>query len=192
MFTGIINSIGNIEVLNDDVIQISTDNNSYQNLDAGTSIAIDGTCLTLRDYENDLLNFQVSGETFDRTIAKGYKTGSKINLELPATMSTFLSGHIVQGHVDTTSEVINIEENENNLWTYYFKITDSKYIVDKGSITINGISLTVVDPNEESFSVAVINETYQRTNLQYLKNGSLVNIEYDILAKYMEKMINDK
>ena len=192
MFTGIINSIGNIEALNDDVIQISTDNNSYQNLDAGTSIAIDGTCLTLRDYENDLLNFQVSDETFNRTIAKGYKTGSKINLELPATMSTFLSGHIVQGHVDTTSEVINIEENENNLWTYYFKITDSKYIVDKGSITINGISLTVVDPNEESFSVAVIGETYQRTNLQYLKNGSLVNIEYDILAKYMEKMINDK
>ena len=192
MFTGIINSIGNIENLNDDLIQISTDNNSYQNLDYGTSIGIDGTCLTLRDYENDLLNFQVSGETFDRTIAKGYKTGSKINLELPATMSTFLSGHIVQGHVDTTSEVINIEENENNLWTYYFKITDSKYIVDKGSITINGISLTVVDPNEESFSVAVIGETYQRTNLQYLKNGSLVNIEYDILAKYMEKMINDK
>ena len=192
MFTGIINSIGNIEALNDDVIQISTDNNSYQNLDAGTSIAIDGICLTLRDYENDLLNFQVSDETFNRTIAKGYKTGSKINLELPATMSTFLSGHIVQGHVDTTSEVINIEENENNLWTYYFKITDSKYIVDKGSITINGISLTVVDPNEESFSVAVIGETYQRTNLQYLKNGSLVNIEYDILAKYMEKMINDK
>ena len=192
MFTGIINSIGNIKALNDDVIQISTDNNSYQNLDAGTSIAIDGTCLTLRDYENDLLNFQVSDETFNRTIAKGYKTGSKINLELPATMSTFLSGHIVQGHVDTTSEVINIEENDNNLWTYYFKISDSKYVVDKGSITINGISLTVVDPNEESFSVAVIGETYQRTNLQYLKNGSLVNIEYDILAKYMEKMINDK
>jgi len=115
-----------------------------------------------------------------------------VNLELPTTVNDFLSGHIVQGHVDTTSEVINIEENENNLWTYYFKITDSKYIVDKGSITINGISLTVVDPNEESFSVAVISETYQRTNLQYLKNGSLVNIEYDILAKYMEKMINDK
>ena len=171
MFTGIINSIGNIEALNDDVIQISTDNNSYQNLDAGTSIGIDGTCLTLRDYENDLLNFQVSDETFNRTIAKRYKTGSKINLELPATLSSFLSGHIVQGHVDTTSEVMNIEENENDLWTYNFKISDSKYIVDKGSITINGISLTVVDPDDESFSVAVISETYQRTNLQYLKTG---------------------
>ena len=98
----------------------------------------------------------------------------------------------MQGHVDTTSEVLKIEENENNLWTYYFKNTESKYIVDKGSITINGISLTVVSPDSDSFSVAVISETYERTNLQYLKDGSLVNIEYDILAKYMEQMINDK
>ena len=164
----------------------------YQNLDSGTSISIDGTCLTLRDYSDNFLNFQVSDETFNRTIAKNYNVGSKTNLELPATLSTFLSGHIVQGHVDTTSEVIKIEENDNNLWTYYFKTTESKFIVDKGSITINGISLTVVDPDSDSFSVAVINETYQRTNLQYLKHGSLVNIEYDILAKYMEKMIHDK
>ena len=192
MFTGIINSIGNIESINEDVIQISSENDLYQNLDSGTSIGIDCTCLTLRDYSDNFLNFQVSDETFKRTIAKNYNEGSKTNLELPATLSTFLSGHIVQGHVDTTSEVIKIEQNENNLWTYYFKNTESKFIVDKGSITINGISLTVVDPDSDSFSVAVINETYQRTNLQYLKNGSLVNIEYDILAKYMEKMINDK
>ena len=192
MFTGIINSIGNIESINEDVIQISSENDLYQNLDSGTSIGIDGTCLTLRDYSDNLLNFQVSDETYKRTIAKNYNEGSKTNLELPATLSTFLSGHIVQGHVDTTSKVIKIEQNENNLWTYYFKNTESKFIVDKGSITINGISLTVVDPDSDSFSVAVINETYQRTNLQYLKNGSLVNIEYDILAKYMEKMIHDK
>ena len=192
MFTGIINSIGNIESINEDVIQISTENDLYQNLDSGTSIGIDGTCLTLRDYCDNFLNFQVSDETFNRTIAKNYNVGSKTNLELPATLSTFLSGHIVQGHVDTTSEVLKIEENENNLWTYYFKNTESKYIVDKGSITINGISLTVVNPDSDSFNVAVISETYERTNLQYLKDGSLVNIEYDILAKYMEQMINDK
>jgi riboflavin synthase len=192
MFTGIINSIGNIESINEDVIQISTENDLYQNLDSGTSIGVDGTCLTLRDYSDNFLNFQVSDETFKRTIAKNYNVGSKTNLELPATLSTFLSGHIVQGHVDTTSEVLKIEENENNLWTYYFKNTESKYIVDKGSITINGISLTVVNPDSDSFNVAVISETYERTNLQYLKDGSLVNIEYDILAKYMEQMINDK
>jgi riboflavin synthase len=192
MFTGIINSIGNIESINEDVIQISTENDLYQNLDSGTSIGVDGTCLTLRDCSDSFLNFQVSDETFKRTIAKNYNVGSKTNLELPATLSTFLSGHIVQGHVDTTSEVLKIEENENNLWTYYFKNTESKYIVDKGSITINGISLTVVNPDSDSFNVAVISETYERTNLQYLKDGSLVNIEYDILAKYMEQMINDK
>ena len=86
----------------------------------------------------------------------------------------------------------NIVENDNNLWTYHFKNTDTRYIVDKGSVTINGISLTVVNPNKDEFSIAVINETYQRTNLKYLKTGSIVNIEYDILAKYMERMINDK
>ena len=147
MFTGIINSIGNIESRNIDEIQISTDNDLYHGLESGTSISIDGTCLTLRDYKDDFLNFQVSEETFNRTVAKEYKKDVKTNLELPATLSTFLSGHIVQGHVDNTSVVTNIVENDNNLWTYHFKNTDTKYIVDKGSITINGISLTVVNPN---------------------------------------------
>ena len=192
MFTGIINSIGNIESRSVDEIQISTDNDLYHGLEPGTSISIDGMCLTLRDYKDDFLNFQVSEETFNRTLAKEYKKDVKTNLELPATLTTFLSGHIVQGHVDTTSVVTNIVENDNNLWTYHFKNTDTRYIVDKGSVTINGISLTVVNPDKEEFSVAVINETYQRTNLKYLKTGSIVNIEYDILAKYMERMINDK
>ena len=192
MFTGIINSIGNIESRSIDEIQISTDNDLYHGLESGTSISVDGTCLTLRDYNDDFLNFQVSEETFSRTVAKEYEKDVKTNLELPATLTTFLSGHIVQGHVDTTSVVTNIVENDNNLWTYHFKNTDTRYIVDKGSVTINGISLTVVNPDKEEFSVAVINETYQRTNLKYLKTGSIVNIEYDILAKYMERMINDK
>ena len=192
MFTGIINSIGNIESRSIDEIQISTDNDLYHGLESGTSISIDGTCLTLKDYKDDFLNFQVSEETFNRTVAKEYKKDVKTNLELPATLTTFLSGHIVQGHVDTTSVVTNIVENNNNLWTFHFKNTDTRYIVDKGSVTINGISLTVVNPNKDEFSVAVINETYQRTNLKYLKTGSIVNIEYDILAKYMERMINDK
>ena len=192
MFTGIINSIGNIESRNIDEIQISTDNDLYHGLEPGTSISIDGTCLTLRDYKDDFLNFQVSEETFNRTVAKEYEKDVKTNLELPATLTTFFSGHIVQGHVDNTSVVTNIVENDNNLWTYHFKNTDTRYIVDKGSVTINGISLTVVNPDKEEFSVAVINETYQRTNLKYLKIGSIVNIEYDILAKYMERMINDK
>ena len=91
MFTGIINSIGNIESINEDVIQISTENDLYQNLDSGTSIGIDGTCLTLRDYSDNFLNFQVSDETFNRTIAKNYNVGSKTNLELPATCLLYTS-----------------------------------------------------------------------------------------------------
>ena len=92
MFTGIINSIGNIESRNIDEIQISTDNDLYHGLESGTSISVDGTCLTLRDYNDDFLNFQVSEETFSRTVAKEYEKDVKTNLELPATLTTFLSG----------------------------------------------------------------------------------------------------
>ena len=190
MFTGIINDIGTVVDLNEDILTVSFNNSIYTNLDPGTSIAIDGCCLTLKEYRDGNLVFQVSNETFTRTALNNNHCGF-VNLELPATLDSFLSGHIVQGHVDSTINVHEINELENNMWNFKFKDSSSKYIVDKGSITINGISLTIVNPVKDKFEVAVIDETYNRTNLKHLNIGSAVNVEYDIIIKYLEKINHD-
>jgi len=190
MFTGIINDIGKVVDLNEDILTVSFNNNIYTNLDPGTSIAIDGCCLTLKEYRDGNLVFQVSNETFTRTALNNNHCGF-VNLELPATLDSFLSGHIVQGHVDSTINIHEINELENNMWNFKFKDASSKYIVDKGSITINGISLTIVNPVKDMFEVAVIDETYNRTNLKHLNIGGAVNVEYDIIIKYLEKINHD-
>ena len=191
MFTGIIIDVGKITNLADDKLVIDFSNDAFNNLDLGTSVAVDGCCLTLSSYENNSMVFQVSEETFSRTGLNENHCGY-VNLELPSTLTTFLSGHIVQGHVDSTITLSNISELENDMWTFKFDQANSKYIVDKGSITINGVSLTVVSPSKDTFEVAVINETYNRTNFKHLINGSTVNVEYDIIIKYLEKLNYDK
>tara|TARA_B100000927_G_scaffold96819_1_gene78098 strand:+ start:874 stop:1449 length:576 start_codon:yes stop_codon:yes gene_type:complete len=191
MFTGIIIDVGTIVDLSEDKLIIDFNNQAFSNLELGTSVAIDGCCLTLSNYENNNMIFQVSKETFSRTGLNESHCGF-VNLELPSTLDTFLSGHIVQGHVDSTINVSNITELENDMWTFQFENANVKYIVDKGSITINGVSLTVVSPSSDKFEVAVINETYNRTNFKHLINGSTVNVEYDIIIKYLEKLNYDK
>ena len=191
MFTGIVKSIGSVDALKDDRLIISTDDESFINLEKGTSIAIDGCCLTLKDYINNNLLFQISDETISRTSLNLDHCGF-VNMELPLTANSFLSGHIVQGHVDAVIKLEAIEKLDNELWNFYFKNADHKYIVDKGSITLNGISLTVVNPKKDTFSVAVIEETFKRTNLQYLKANNSINVEYDIVIKYLEKLNYDK
>ena len=191
MFTGIIIDVGTITNLSDDKLVIDFSNDAFNDLDLGTSVAVDGCCLTLSRYENNSMVFQVSEETFSRTGLNENHCGF-VNLELPSTLTTFLSGHIVQGHVDSTITLSNISELENDMWTFKFEHANSKYIVDKGSITINGVSLTVVSPSSDTFEVAVINETYNRTNFKHLINGSTVNVEYDIIIKYLEKLNYDK
>ena len=191
MFTGIIIDVGKITNLADDKLVINFSNDAFNNLDLGTSLAVDGCCLTLSSYENNSMVFQVSEETYSRTGLNENHCGY-VNLELPSTLTTFLSGHIVQGHVDSTITLSNISELENDMWTFKFEQANSKYIVDKGSITINGVSLTVVSPSADTFEVAVINETYNRTNFKHLINGSTVNVEYDIIIKYLEKLNYDK
>ena len=192
MFTGIIQSIGTIESLNGENLVISPDSDKFLNHESGTSIAVDGVCLTLRSYEERYLNFQVSTESKERSIIKEYVNGVNVNLELPLTMETFMSGHMVQGHVDTLTTVTDIEKVSDDLWNFYFQNNNFKYIVDKGSITINGVSLTLVNPSDDNFSVSIIRETFDRTNFNNLKVGSSVNIEFDIMAKYVERALNDK
>ena len=191
MFTGIVKSVGSVKTLEEDHLLISTDDDNFYNLETGTSISIDGCCLTLREYINKDLLFQISDETISRTSLNKDHCGF-VNMELPLTVNSLLSGHIVQGHVDGVLELDEVTKLDNELWNFYFKYADEKYIVDKGSITINGISLTVVEPDKDKFSVAVIEETYKRTNLKHLKMNSSVNVEYDIVIKYLEKLNYDK
>ena len=191
MFTGIVKSVGSVKTLEEDHLLISTDDDNFYNLETGTSISIDGCCLTLREYIDKDLLFQISDETISRTSLNKDHCGF-VNMELPLTVNSLLSGHIVQGHVDGVIELDEVTKLDSELWNFYFKYADEKYIVDKGSITINGISLTVVEPDKDKFSVAVIEETYKRTNLKNLKINSSVNVEYDIVIKYLEKLNYDK
>ena len=191
MFTGIVKSVGSVKTLEEDHLLISTDDDNFYNLEPGTSISIDGCCLTLREYIDKNLLFQISDETISRTSLNKDHCGF-VNMELPLTVNSLLSGHIVQGHVDGVIELDEVTKLDNELWNFYFKYADEKYIVDKGSITINGISLTVVEPTKDKFSVAVIEETYKRTNLKHLKINNSVNVEYDIVIKYLEKLNYDK
>jgi len=191
MFTGIINNIGVVTSVSDNLLSINTENKLFKNIDTGTSVSVDGVCLTLTSLEDDNINFQISNESINRSIIKYYKIDSYVNLETPVKANDFLSGHIVQGHIDEVSKVIDITEQENNLWEFKFSSNNSKYLVDKGSVTINGVSLTTNKPNKSEFTIAVIEETYKRTNFQYLEPDTQVNIEYDILSKYVERLIND-
>ena len=191
MFTGIIKNLGVVKDISENSLTINTEDKEFLNIDLGTSVAVDGVCLTVRDIQENKLIFQISNESRNRSIIKGYKDNVSVNLELPTTVKDFLSGHIVQGHVDEISEVLDITEDKKDLWTFEFNSNNSKYLVDKGSVTVNGVSLTVVNPNKHSFKVAVIDETYKRTNFQFLQVDSQVNIEYDIISKYVERLIID-
>jgi len=183
--------MGIVTSVSDNLLSIKTENKIFKNIDTGTSVSVDGVCLTLKSLEDNNINFQISNESINRSIIKNYKIDSYVNLETPVKANDFLSGHIVQGHVDEVAKVIDITEEENNLWEFIFSSNNSKYLVDKGSVTINGVSLTTNSPNESVFTIAVIDETYKRTNFQYLEPGTQVNIEYDILSKYIERLIND-
>lgn len=191
MFTGIIKNLGVVKDISENSLIIKTEDKEFLNIDLGTSVAVDGVCLTVREIQENKLIFQISNESRNRSIIKGYKDNVSVNLELPTTVKDFLSGHIVQGHVDEISEVLDITEDKKDLWTFEFNSNNSKYLVDKGSVTVNGVSLTVVNPNKHSFKVAVIDETYKRTNFQFLQADSQVNIEYDIISKYVERLIID-
>ena len=191
MFTGIIKNIGDITESTNSHIKIATKDSEILKVGDGTSVSVDGACLTVKSIVNNEITFQISRETIERTIISNYSLGSFVNLELPVKAKDYLSGHIVQGHIDDICNLINVEEVGNKQWIYEFDMKNKKYLVDKGSITINGISLTVVKPSKNSFKTYIIDETYKRTNFQYLEIGSQVNIEYDILSKYLERLIID-
>ena len=161
--------------------------------DIGLSVACDGVCLTLISYKSQLMEFYLSNETIIRSKFKYIKNKEVINLELPLKYGTKISGHICQGHVDTVSKIISIRKIDKSK-IYEFKIESKfkKFLVEKASILINGVSLTIAKIKKNSFQIWVIPHTLKLTNLYYLKKNDLVNIEIDILSKYVKKFLNEK
>lgn len=180
MFTGIVEETGILKSISGSIITVQCQK-MLEGTKLGDSIAINGCCQTVTELTSDTFSANVSDETFRITNFKNMKSGDVVNLERALTPSTRMGGHIVQGHIDMTAKYLG---------DMRFEVEDSKYIVYKGSITVNGVSLTVAELCDNIFSVAIIPHTLENTNLKYLKIGDLVNIETDILGRYVEKFLS--
>ena len=159
----------------------------------GISISCDGVCLTLISYNKKISEFYLSNETIQKSKFKKAKIGDLINLELPLKYGQNISGHICQGHVDTVSKITKITAVDKSI-IYEFSIDRKfhKYLVEKASILVNGVSLTIAKIKKNKFEIWVIPHTLKLTNLEKIKKNDLVNIEIDILSKYVRKFINEK
>ena len=161
--------------------------------DIGISVACDGVCLTLIELKKKIMEFYLSNETVKRSKFKNLKINEKINLELPLKYGQKISGHICQGHIDTTGKIISIKKIDKSfIFDFEVSKAENKNIIEKASICINGISLTISKKTSKGFQIWVIPYTYKETNLSQLKKGSLVNIEIDILSKYVRNYLNEK
>jgi len=190
MFTGIIEKIGTICQIIDEGsnrhFQVSSELSSELKVDQ--SLAHNGVCLTVTKIEADKYWVTAVDETLNRTNLGNLKVGEEVNLERAMHYNGRLDGHIVQGHVDTIGHCTRVEE-KNGSWEFYFEYNKNPehLLVDKGSICINGVSLTVVSPTENSFNVAIIPYTFEHTSFKNLKAGMSVNLEFDVLGKYIAK-----
>ena len=193
MFTGIIEEMGFVKNINmgsnSGVITIEA-NKVLENTMQGDSIAVNGVCLTVTGIRGNLFTADVMPETFKRSALGSLKNGSRVNLERAMSPMGRMGGHIVTGHIDTTGRIESIKKDSNAV-VYKINIENNylKYIVEKGSVAIDGISLTVVDTDNSGFRVSVIPHTEKETVLGYKKIGDTVNIECDIIGKYVEKLI---
>ncbi|HEU4566698.1 MAG TPA: riboflavin synthase [Marmoricola sp.] len=193
MFTGIVEELGTIAGIEDqgDALRLTvTASTVLTDAALGDSIAVNGCCLTIAALEADTWTADVMQETLDKTSLYGAKAGDRVNLERAVTPQTRLGGHIVQGHVDGVGEVLRRTPSEHwELVEISLPAHLSRYLVDKGSITVDGVSLTVVEAGETSFTVSLIPETLARTTLGLRQVGDRVNLEADILAKHVEKLL---
>ncbi|MGZ8737631.1 MAG: riboflavin synthase [Nocardioides sp.] len=193
MFTGIVEELGVVEGLEEqaDAIRLTV-RGPHVITDAhlGDSIAVNGCCLTVAERDGETFTADVMRETLDKTSLGALEPGSKVNLERAVTATTRLGGHIVQGHVDGTGEVLTRTPSEHwEVVEVSLPAELSRYLVDKGSITVDGISLTVVQVRDDSFSVSLIPETLARTTLGFKQPGERVNLEVDVIAKYVERLL---
>lgn len=193
MFTGIIEELGSIRRMAATAKGARAEVSAglvTQDARIGDSIAVNGVCLTVVDSGRDSFSADLSEETLRRTSLGQLRAGSKVNLERPLTPSSRLGGHIVQGHVDGTGEFQGARPSGDG-WVVSigFPLELGRYIVEKGSIAVDGISLTVAALGETHFEIAIIPHTWQVTNLSSLERGSAVNLEVDVIAKYVERMM---
>jgi riboflavin synthase len=191
MFTGIIETLGKVQdVRNEnDNLHISVQSSITNELKIDQSVAHNGVCLTVIAIENDVYTVTAISETIQKTNLSDWKIGDSLNLERAMLLGSRLDGHIVQGHVDQTGTCKEVRE-ANGSWYYSFEYDKnlSNITIEKGSITVNGVSLTVVNSKENEFSVAIIPYTYEHTNFKDFKVGTKINLEFDVIGKYVSRL----
>lgn len=193
MFTGLVEEVAQIAALTlrgqQARLSVST-RVVHQDVSLGDSIAVNGICLTVVEIDGSRLSFDAVAETVRRTSLAGLSTGSPVNLERAVPVGGRMGGHYVQGHVDGTGRLVSIQpEGNGKVFRFATESALLRYIVPKGSIAVDGISLTVVDVDDSSFSVWIVPHTIGHTNLGTLRPGATVNLETDVLAKYTEKLL---
>lgn len=193
MFTGIIETQGKLEAIRHEGtnVHFTLSSSFTDELRIDQSVAHDGCCLTVVDIQGKSYTVTAIQETLNKTNLGNWKVGQSVNLERCMAAGGRFDGHIVQGHVDRTAECISINDL-NGSWEYTFSYIGDQLTVEKGSITVNGVSLTVVNSQANQFSVCIIPYTYEHTNFNELKVGSPVNLEFDIIGKYVAKMLSLK
>ena len=194
MFNGIIKNIGiitDIKKKNNNFFLAINSKMKFKKDEIGSSVSCSGACLTIEKYNKNISYFYLSKETLNRTIFKSSKVGDIINLEKSLIYGDKVSGHFVQGHVDTTCYIKKITLLGKS-WLVNFDLPKKyrKYVVEKGSIAIDGISLTIANLINGGFQISIIPHTLKLTNLVYLKKNKIVNIEFDVLGKYIKNFIN--
>jgi len=193
MFTGIIEELGVIKQLNKrlDNLEITIETNFTPELKIDQSIAHNGICLTVVDINKNDYTVTAIKETLNKTNLNTLNIGDVINLERAMKLGERLDGHIVQGHIDQTAVCTHIENTSGSwIFTFEYSAKENNITIEKGSITINGVSLTVVNSKKNVFSVAIIPYTYNHTNVKNLKIGSIVNLEFDVIGKYVKRLMN--
>lgn len=192
MFTGIIEEVGRVAATTPQM-RIACERVLADTAE-GSSIAVNGVCLTAVRLERGSFGADVSPETLQRSNLGDLREGSIVNLERPVAASERLSGHIVQGHVDATGEVISLDALADGNWWWRVRVPGDleRYMIHKGSVAIDGISLTIAALEGDVVSVAIIPHTYEATNLRLRRAGDRVNLEVDLIAKYVEKLMNRK
>ena len=193
MFTGIVEATGEVAGIESgsDGTRIRIAATFASELDSGQSVSVDGACLTVEEHDDDAFEVFLATETLDRTTLEDRTVGDPVNVERALPADGRFDGHVVQGHVDATTTIREVRSVGED-WVYEFDLPDDqpKYVVEKGSIAIDGISLTVADVGEETFAVAIIPTTYEETTLSEKGAGDRVNVEIDVLAKYVAELVD--